>query len=217
MRTSLTPAQLTAYLTAQLERSFPDGGPLDAGAVVGRALERVEYAFARIVLRGYSTDGQATFSHLQGDQYAAFLYFAAHSAWRDREDTVLASKLFLLNKALNGIVIMYDTILPDVFVLMHTVGTVLGKAAYGNYLVAAQNVTVGMDRDGTPTFGERVVLYGGSSVIGRSSIGERVTVASNATVRGTDVPPRSIVAGVAPDLKIRPAARDVSALYFGEG
>lgn len=217
MRTSLAPPDLAGYLEAQLDRTFPDGRRAQAGREVDRALERIEYAFARIVLRGYSDQGQATFSHLQGDQYAAFLYFAAHSAWRDRENVDLASKIFLLNKALNGIVIMYDTVLPDVFVLMHTVGTVLGKANYANYFVAAQNVTVGMDRGGTPTFGERVVLYGGASVIGPSSIGERVTVATNATVRGSDVPARSIVAGVSPDLRVRPATRDVSALYFGEG
>src|SRR5579872_5491581 len=162
MRTTLSSNDLGDYLNAQLKSLFPDRKAGRIGQVVRRALERVEYAFERIVLPGYSDGGQATFSHLHGDQYASFLYFAANTAWRDHEDEALASKLFLLNKALNGIVIVYDTILPDVFVLMHTVGTVLGKAQYGNYLVAAQNVTVGMDRGETPVVGERVVLYGGS-------------------------------------------------------
>ena len=214
MRISLSHEDLTSYLKTQLGAAFPDRGRLRLGKVVRRALERVEYSFSRIVLRGYSDAGEATFSHLQGDQYAAFLYFAANSAWREAEDVPLASKLFLLNKALNGIVIMYDTQLPDVFVLMHTVGTVLGKANYGNYFVAAQNVTVGMDRDGTPSFGERVVLYGGSVVIGKSNIGDRVTIATNTTVRGETVPSGHIAAGTSPDLSVKPATRDVSELYF---
>lgn len=216
MHTSLRSADLAGYLEAQLKALFPDGKALRLGKVVRRALERVEHSFSRIVLPGYSRDGRATFRHLQGDQYAAFLYFASHSAWKDREDADLASKLFLLNKALSGIVVMYDTVLPDVFVLMHTVGTVLGKANYGNYFVAAQNVTVGMDRGEIPTFGERVVLYGGSVVIGNSHIGDRVTVASNAVVRGENVPPGHVVAGTSPDLTVKAATRDVAALYFRE-
>lgn len=214
MRTSLPPSDLGRYLGAQLERTFPDGRNHDVQAVVDAALARIEHSFARIVLPGYSRDGEGTFSHLQGDQYAAFLYFASHAAWRDRENEDLASRLFLLNKSLNGLVCMYDTVLPDVFVLMHTVGTVLGKATYGNYFVAAQNVTVGTDRDGRPTFGERVILYGGSTVVGGARIGDRVTVATNAVVRGRDVPSGSIVAGSAPGLVVKPASRDVSELYF---
>jgi serine O-acetyltransferase len=214
LKTTLSPDDLTVYLKNQLRAGYPDKARLRLGKVVRRALERIETSFSRIVLRGYTVDGEATFSHLHGDQYAAFLYFAANSAWKDHDDTQLASKLFLLNKALNGIVVMYDTILPDVFVLMHTVGTVLGKADYGNYFVAAQNVTVGMDRDGTPAFGERVVLYGGSVVIGASRVGERVTIATNATVRGEEIPANHVVAGSSPDLVVKPATRDVSALYF---
>ena len=214
MRTSLGPGDLARYLKAQLESTFPDGRKAALKPVVGRALERVEGSFARIVLPGYSKGGEATFSHLQGDQYAAFLYFAANTAWREAEDVELASKLFLLNKALNGIVVMYDTLLPEVFVLMHTVGAVLGKANYGNYFVAAQGVTVGMDRDAIPTFGERVVLYGGSTVIGGCRVGNHVTIASNATVRGETIPDGQVVAGSSPELVVKPATRDVSTLYF---
>lgn len=215
MRTTLTPDDLSRYLKGQLQALFADGRPSRLRKIVRRALERVEYAFERIVLPGYREGGVATFSHLHGDQYASFLYFAANTAWREHEDAPLARKLFLLNKALNGIVIVYDTVLPDVFVLMHTVGTVLGKAQYGNYLVAAQNVTVGMDRGETPVLGERVVLYGGSVVIGSAHVGDRVTVATNTTVRGEDIPAGHVAAGASPNLVIRPAARDVSALYFG--
>ena len=216
LQTSLGPGDLTRYLEAQLGALYPDGGALRLGKVERRALERIEHSFSCIVLPGYSRDGRPTFRHLQGDQYAAFLYFASHAAWKDREDADLASKLFLLNKALNGIVVMYDTVLPDVFVLMHTVGTVLGKANYGNYFVAAQNVTVGMDRGEIPTFGERVVLSGGSVVIGNAQVGDRVTVASNAVVRGEKVPSAHVVAGTSPNLTVKASTRDVAALYFRE-
>ena len=36
----------------------------------------------------------------------------------------------------------YKNNLPDIFVFMHHVGTVLGNANYSDYLVALHNVTV---------------------------------------------------------------------------
>lgn len=198
---------MSAYLEKQMYAMFPDGHHrLDD--LVDAALERIGKCFASIALPGYER-----FDHLHGDQYATFLYFASNEAWKAGHLTA-AKKLFLLNKALNGIVVMYDTILPEVFVLLHTVGTVLGKATYGNYFVAAQNVTVGMHRGATPHLGERTVLYGGSSVLGDSLLGGRVTVASNTTLIDYHVLPGRIAAGVSPNIIVKRATRDVSELYF---
>ncbi len=217
MRTSLTPAELTRYLGRQIDAFYPDGVAYDLGPPVHRALERIEHSFARNIVRGYTDATGATFSHLHGDQYAAFLYYVSHSAWADSGDAALASKLFLLNKALNGIVCMYDTVLPDVFILVHTVGIVLGKARYGNYLVVHQNATVGADARGdVPELGERTTLYGGSLVVGSSIIGPRSTISANAVLRNETIPPDSVVAGASPGLIVRPAARRMSDLYFGE-
>jgi serine O-acetyltransferase len=217
MQTSLTTTELQQYLRHQLEHFFPDGRSSDSlERAVPRALERVEHCFSRVRLSAYSTETSASFNHLHSDQYATFLYFVANTAWRDFDDVTVASKLFSLNKALNGIVCMYDTILPAVFILIHSVGIVLGKATYGNHFVVCQNSLVGSDRGLSPVLSDGVVMYGGSSIIGDSRIGDHVTIAASTTVLHTTVPARSVVAGRSPDLVVKPARRDLVQHYFRE-
>src|SRR5690242_16342502 len=51
---SLNRSNLTAYVGRQLENLFPDGFALDDLPVfVDRALERLEYCFSRVRLKGY--------------------------------------------------------------------------------------------------------------------------------------------------------------------
>ncbi|HZP83014.1 MAG TPA: hypothetical protein VFB21_15345 [Chthonomonadaceae bacterium] len=215
MVTVLTEEEQIRYLIRQLESFFPDGRSLENVApVVRRALERVEVCFRSINLPGYSREGTACFNYLHTDQYAAFLYLASNTAWKDFEDVTLASKLFALNKALNGIVCMYDTILPDIFLLMHTVGIVLGKADYSNYLVVAQNVTVGTDRGCRPTLREGVVLFGGSCIVGNTILHNDVSVSANSFVSHETIPAHSVVAGRSPSLTIKPARRTLADVYF---
>lgn len=213
MLTSLPRPDLFAYIRAQLDRMFPDGARTDVDDVIDEALERLEHCFRHISLPHYNKDGQASFHHLHGDQTAALYYLAANTAFR-RGDLVLAQKLFLLNKALNGILCMYDTELPPVFAFVHTVGTVVGKAHYGNFVAFFQGVTVGGDRGSLPRLGERCVLYANALVLGESRLGDGVVVAGNSAVIHQDVPRDSVVAGRSPELTIAPRKRDVASQYF---
>jgi serine O-acetyltransferase len=210
---SLGKADLCAYVRAQLACAFPDGARDDVDPVIDSALERLEYCFRRIALPHYNRDGQANFNHLHGDQTASFYYLAANSAFL-RGDVGLAQKFFLLNKAMNGIVCMYDTQLPPVFAFIHTVGTVVGKARYGNYVALFQGVTVGADRGSLPRIGERCVIYGGAIVAGDSELGDGVVVAGNSAVIHQDVPADCVASGRSPDLVIARRKRDVVAQYF---
>jgi serine O-acetyltransferase len=115
---------------------------------------------------------------------------------------------------MNGIVCMYDTELPPVFAFIHTTGTMVGKAHYGNFVALFQGVTVGADRGELPTLGERCIVYGGSIVVGGSHLGDGVVVAGNSAIIHQDVPANSIAAGRSPELEIAPRKRDVAAQYF---
>ena len=79
-----------------------------------------------------------------------FLWLCSNDAWR-ADDLEAAADLVALNKALNGVVCMWVTALPNVFLWIHCVGMMLGKAEYGERFVAYQNVTVGTDRRGART------------------------------------------------------------------
>ena len=127
----------------------------------------------------------------------------SNQAWRQGYISI-AEKAFLLNKALHGIDAFYAITLPDVFLFVHPVGTVLGNASYADCLVVYQNVTVGSDKDGIyPTFGKSTVLYSKSSVIGRCKIGNNVSIAAHSFVRNMDVPDDSVVVGLYPENKIK--------------
>lgn len=211
---TLAQQELTAMVGAQLDALLPDGKRHRTGEAITLALERVEYCFERIALPGYTHGREALFNHLHGDQSAVFLYYAANSAWRDLEDEELAAKFFLLNKMRNGLVCMYDTCLPEVVLLNHTVGTVLGKATYGNFLVVYQNVTVGTDRGCRPTLGEGVVIYGGSTIIGETTIGDRVAIGAGSLIADSRVPSDCVIAGRHPDAIVKPRKRDFVGHYF---
>lgn len=212
-RRSLDDAALEAYVAAQLTAFFPDGATLQLRAVLRAATERAHHCFAHVRHAAFGDDETVLFDHLHGDQYTMFLYYASNSAF-DAGDLALAKKLFLLNKALNGFFCMYDTLLPPVMFLNHALGTVIGRGSYGNYLLVTQNVTFGKDRDAAPATGEGVIVYGGATIAGATTIGDRTVVAANASVRNATVPAESVVAGTSPNLVIRPRKRLLTEEFF---
>jgi len=213
MITTLERTALRAYVKNQL--ALFGGAPEDElERVLEVALGRFEHCLAAINLPGYSRDGQPYFNHLHGDQWTSFLYFCANSAWKFRENAGLAAQFYLLNRALNAIVIMYDTALPEIFLLNHAVGTVLGKATYANYFVAYHNVTIGSDDGVPPTIGERNVLYAGAAILGKSRTGSNVTVAANSTILNRTIPNDTIAIGSASAFETFERKRDFAAHYF---
>ena len=217
MRISLTSEKLEAYVVALLRQHFPDGyepnQPL--GPLMASALARVEYCFGRIYLKYYRDGNDVLFNHLNGDHFASFLYFLANSAWQFTGSTELATRLFYLNKVMHGIDLFYSVKMPEVFMLVHPLGTVLGHAQYGNHLVIYQNVTVGADEAGIyPSFGDGTVLYSKSSVVGECIFGDDVVVGANAFVLNTNIPGGSLVVGQFPNHLIKPQAFTVRKRVF---
>jgi serine O-acetyltransferase len=213
MQTSLTVAGLTAYLGRQLEATFPDGTAHELEPVVASAIERLAICFEPVQLPMYRRGGASYFDHLHSDQYATFVYLASNVA-HGRGDLALAAKLYGLNKALNGFMCMYDTILPAHFLIVHTVGMLLGKATYGDFFVAIHGAAIGTDRGRRPRLGTGVVMYGGASIVGDSVIGANVSVASHALIRNESVADHSVVAGSSPHLTIKPSKRRLIDEFF---
>jgi serine O-acetyltransferase len=212
-RRSLDAAALAAYVRAQLESSFPDGTPNVVDDVVASAAERARHCFSSIRHPAFGDADSVVFDHLHGDQYTMFLYYASNSAFA-AGDLILAKKLFLLNKALNGFFCMYDTLLPPVMFLNHALGTVIGRGTYGNFLLVTQNVTFGKEDGHAPVIGEGVIVYGGALIAGATTIGDRTVIAANASIRNAAVPAESVVAGSSPQLIVRPRKRHLSETFF---
>jgi serine O-acetyltransferase len=201
MYLALAADDLAEYTAAQLNNLFPDRSPASRVLLlpfVRAALERVEFCFRHVALRGYSESGEARFDPLHADQYCAYLYFLSNTVYRNDGDPRLAAKLFGLNKALNAFNCMYDTELPDIFLVVHGMGTVLGKAKYADYLLVAHNCTIGAIGGVYPTMSEKLILSAGASVIGESRVGENVLLEPGCNLVKTNVPPNTRVSGPGP-------------------
>ena len=178
-----TRASLIDYVCAQIGTFFPDGADV-RGAITqdfAEAMARVERC-----LNANRVWPHGRFNYLHSAQYCLFLYYLSNTIWRNGGDTDTCTRLFLLNKALNGIDLFYEIAMPDIFILGHSTGIVLTKATYGNYLILHQNCTVGRNHDVAPVLGEGVVMYPGSYIIGRSRIGGLSTISIGTQVVNRD-------------------------------
>lgn len=198
LRSSLDPQALANYTISQLNVYYPDGDtvlPDHLMPVIPGSLSRLEHCFSHVDNR-YFFDGEApVFNHLHGDQYAMWLYILSNELFLQHGDPNLCSKLFLLNKQLHACDIFYEVSLPSVFLLVHPLGTVLGRAAYSDFFVAYQRCGIGSNHDIYPKLGKNLTLRPGSAILGDSNIGENCQIASEALVIDTDLPAGSTIFG----------------------
>lgn len=204
---SLTSQELAVYTARQLNHLFPDPHPVadsDLSSAVVEALDRAWKCFEPNITRYYRRDGRAVFNHLHGDHYATYLYFLSNCLYRGGTISI-AEKVFLLNKCLHGVDLFYAVAMPEVFMLVHPQGSILGNARYGEFSVFYQNVTVGATDAGIyPDVGSRAIFYSKCSLIGQCRVGDNVVLASNTFLIDVDVPENSTVVGSFPKHRILP-------------
>ena len=209
--------ELVRYITKQINLFFPDNEvPLDRLALlVHKALQRVEYCFSKINCKYFFDDNNVLFNHLNTDQYAVFLYYLSNTVWRQEKDEELASKIYYLNKTLNCLDIFYEVALPDIFMLVHPVGTVLGRGEYKDYFIAYQRVTVGANKNlEYPVLGKGLAMYGGSALIGNCKIGDNCLISAGTIVMDKEVPPNMVVFGKHADIAYKTTKKSVIERYF---
>ena len=207
-------ASLLDYVVRQQASIVPDGRDeafrKACDGHLNEALERLS-----VCIDGCSPWRPGEFNVLQSSQHTIFLYYLANTIWRRSGETAAPVRLFLMNKALNGIDLFYEIGMPDVFYIGHSVGIVLAKATYGNHLVLYQGVNVGRHKDQIPKIGDRVVLYPGSSVVAGSVVEDDCVLSQGVRVIGKHVPAGQMVfADGAGQLTFRPRPDDLLAEYF---
>ena len=203
---------LLRYLLQQLANTVPDGhanAPVidahldEALARTGRCIDAV---------RAW-TPGR--FDPLHSSQYCQFLYYLSNTIWRRSGDAGVATRLFLLNKALNAIDCFYEVELPEVFFIGHSVGIVLAKASYGERLVLYQNSTVGKNHGVAPVLEDGVVLHPNCAVIGRCRVRAGSVLAQGCSVVNRDTPGDTLVFnGVDGGLVFKPATTPLLGTVF---
>lgn len=125
---------------------------------------------------------------LHADEYTSFLYFLASQAWRDN-CVELAELSYIVNRRLNGFDCFYTRELPEVFHLEHPIGTIIGQATFGNFLVVYQGVSIGGDMKlRYPVFGNGVALFAKSSVIGSAFVASNCAIGAGVQIYGDAIP-----------------------------
>ena len=154
-----------------------------------------------------NTEGVITFSPYNTVEYSIFLYYLSNILYIEGNEKE-ATLVYYLNKIMNGVEWFYAVELPVHFWAEHPVGSVLGRAKYGDYFFVNQGVTVGGNSIGVldvvyPTIGENVHLCTGCSIIGDCNIGDNSIISVGTLIRNQDVPENSIVYGASPNIIIK--------------
>lgn len=207
---------MPTYLGKQLEFFFPDGNAPsleELQKIHDLASQRLRVCFSEINNKYFQGDFEKVFTPLHGDHYAMYLYLAARVAYENLANETLASKCFLLNKALHGIDAFYRVKLPEIFLFVHPLGTVLGNADYHNYFCVFQGCTVGSKDYGIyPKFSGPTIMYANTSIIGDCQVGKHTVLASGTMLIGGKLQDQTTIMGRHPDFKRTPT----NPLYFNE-
>lgn len=197
--TSLDNQELRQYVNHQIALF----GAEDVGPYLSDALERIHFGFKYCTNKYYRNEsGEVFFSHKHSAQYCVFLFYLSRVAF-ENGDIETASSLYLLNKALNAVDAFYEIELPRIFAVEHPVGTVLGRATYSNRLLVSQNTTIGNNHGDYPEFGENVMVHFGSSIIGKTRIGNNVEISAHTYIKDEVIPSNCLVFGQSPNLVIK--------------
>jgi len=151
------------------------------------------------------------------DSNCLALYRFARSAF-ENGDVARAEKLYRKIRGDHACELFYEVELPPHVRLIHPLGSVLGRANYGDYFVSYHNVSVGSTIHGErPTLGTGVVLFPGAKVLGKAVIGDNVFVTANSLIQGSDVVPSNcVVFPLGSGIAWKPTERSVIETFFKE-
>jgi serine O-acetyltransferase len=169
-----------------------------------KVFDRCEYNFSKNENKYYARNGETYFNPYHSGQYTVFLYYFSNSIFKEKKGHLqLADKIYYLNRTMNGCDMFYEVELPKIFRLDHPLGTVMGRATFGDYFAFSQTCTVGNNNNIFPVIGEHVTMSVGSMILGNSKIGNNVILGAGAWVKDENIPDNSMVFGSSPNLIIK--------------
>lgn len=160
----------------------------------------IEYCFSLTKNKYYCIDREVVFDALHGGQYTIFLYMLSRHI---KESKDLANKVYGLNRMLNNVDLFYEVELPRYFELDHPLGSVMGRAKYGEGFKFSQGCTVGNNKGIYPIIKDNVIMMSNSKIIGDCIVGENSIIAANTYIKDEVIPSDSIVFGMSPNLIIK--------------
>lgn len=201
MITSIPEADILSLLKRQLNSLFglSNNEEMLIDVNWGGCFAKLESCFSPNPNKYYHRDGNTFFNPFHSAQYTIFLYLMSRVVFENSHDSILADKIYYLNKALNGCDLFYEVKLPEYFTLDHPVGSVMGRAQYGEGFSFSQCCTVGNNKGIYPILGNNVRMCAYSSIIGNCHIGDNVIIGANSGIKDCDVPDNTMVFGQYPN------------------
>lgn len=198
---------LSQYTKKQIESEFPDGIILSDQQwthITERSLLRLSKIFKQINNKYYSKDLESSFNYLHSDHYAMYIYLLSQEAAHTLNNENYASKFFYFNKIKHALDIYYKVELPEIFLFIHPIGTIIGNGTFDNFLAIYQGVTVGskVGEFKYPQIGQNVTLYANSTLIGECKVGNNVVIGANTLLITQDVPAGHLAVGQHPNNKM---------------
>lgn len=178
--------------------------PKTSKKAIAESLDRLEHCFEFINLKYYKENGQTVFNPLHSDHLASYLWFLADSHYHCEESDIIPELVSKLNRYMHGIDLHYTVKMPNIFLLVHPVGTIIGKAEFSDYITIYQNVTIGSEKTKYPKIGKYNIFYSRSSLLGDSELGENVVMGANSFLINKNVDSDKIVCGQYPNVEIKP-------------
>ena len=207
MKLEIDKKALTALLQYQIHNLFKitNSEKITISKTINNVLSRTEFCFSKSKNKYYKKDNKTFFNPFHSGQSSIFLYYFSNSIYNTYKESQigLANKIYYLNKSLNGFDLLYSVKMPKVFFLDHPVGSVMGKAKYGEYFSFSQNCTVGNNKGIYPKIGRHVKMMSSSKIIGNCNVGDHVTLSANSYIKDVSVPSNTIVFGQSPSNKFK--------------
>ncbi len=192
-------------LKRQLQNFFVD---IDLSVIEGKvdeAYKRCMVAISASNNKYLNPNGTPQFRLDHSGCWSIFLYYLSNVL----KNTSGGEKVYYLNKILHSVDWFCEIELPVHFMVEHPLGSVLGRANYGDFLLIYQGVSVGGNiskKTGNiayPTLGNNIIFFSDAKVLGDAHIGNNVIFSANAYVINDDIPDDSIVFGMSPNLIIK--------------
>jgi len=196
MEIAINKRELLSLVSNQLKNIFflSANETIFLNKCIDNALERCEICFSKSTNRYYNGLDGVFFNPFHSGQYSIFLYFLSNEVFRAKSPPpLLADRIYYLNKTLNNLDLFYEVEMPEIFFLDHPVGTVIGRAKFGNGFSFSQNCTVGNNKGIYPIIGKNVKMMSGAKILGNCQIGDNVVISSNTLILDQDIPDKSIV------------------------
>ncbi len=178
-------------------------------AALPAALKDVSEGFSGTMNRRFFDGKTAMLSPYISTQWMIFLYRLSHHIYlaASTDTPKEADQVYYLNKIMHANDWFYAVNLPVHFMCEHPLGSVLGRAEYGDYFFVYQGTTVGGNRSGGvlsyPHIGKNVILYANATVLGNTHIGNNVAVSADTYLINEIIPDNCIVFGRSPNIIIK--------------